>query len=78
MPSTTRVANPFALMIDPQAVVAQMERSERLEMLQRRVCRPLDRPLLPGKGDAEGGEQAAFDQEVDGQGDASESANGHA
>ena len=38
--------NPFALMLDPQAVFAQIERSERLERLQRRVCRPLDKPLL--------------------------------
>ena len=38
--------NPFALMLDPQAVIAQMERSERLGHLQRRICRPLDKPLL--------------------------------
>ena len=38
--------NPFALMLDPQAIFAQIERSERLERLQRRVCRPLDKPLL--------------------------------
>ena len=29
-----------------QAVLAQIECSERLERLQRRVCRPLDKPLL--------------------------------
>ena len=39
-------ANPFALMLDPQAVFAQIERSGCLERLQRRVCRPLDKPLL--------------------------------
>ena len=43
--------NPFALMLDPQAVFAQIERSERLERLQRRVCRPLDKPLLGSAGD---------------------------
>jgi hypothetical protein len=43
-----RNANPFALMIDPQAVLAQIECSERLERLHRRVCRPLDKPLLGG------------------------------
>lgn len=41
-----RSANPFAMMIDPQAVLAKIERSERLERLQRRICRPLDKPLL--------------------------------
>ena len=41
-----RHVNPFALMLDPQAVLAQIECSERLERLQRRVCRPLDKPLL--------------------------------
>ncbi|MBP7132256.1 MAG: hypothetical protein KBA70_05765 [Aquabacterium sp.] len=37
-------ANPFALMMDPEAVLAAMERSERLNHLQSRVCRPLDKP----------------------------------
>jgi hypothetical protein len=47
-------ANPFALMMDPQAVVEAMERSERLNRLQSRVCRPLDKPLIPMvDGDAE-------------------------
>jgi len=43
-----RNVNPFALMLDPQAVLAQIECSERLERLHRRVCRPLDKPLLGG------------------------------
>lgn len=46
-----RNVNPFALMIDPQAVLAQIENSERLERLQRRVCRPLDKPLLGAVSD---------------------------
>lgn len=46
--------NPFALMIDPKAIFDRIEHSERLERLQRRVCRPLDRPLL----DLEGGARA--------------------
>lgn len=41
-----REFNPFALMIDPQSVLAQIEHSERLERLSRRVCRPLDKPML--------------------------------
>ncbi|RRS05524.1 hypothetical protein EIP75_04775 [Aquabacterium soli] len=46
-------ANPFALMMDPQAVFDAMARSERLNRLQSRVCRPLDKPLIPLVGDAE-------------------------
>lgn len=55
------VANPFALMMEPEAVYQAVERSERLNRLQRRVCRPLDKPLIPKIGD----EANAFDQSVD-------------
>jgi hypothetical protein len=41
------VANPFALLMDPQAIFRAIESSERLARLHSRVCRPLDRPLLP-------------------------------
>ncbi len=55
-------ANPFALMMDPQSVLEAMERSERLNRLQSRICRPLDKPLIPlVNADA----QATFDEEVD-------------
>lgn len=40
-------ANPFALLMDPEAVFKTLETSGRLERLQRRVCRPLDKPLIP-------------------------------
>ena len=56
VPITT---NPFALLIDPQAIFDQIARSERLERLQRRVCHPLDKPLLPLEGDAESSSQEA-------------------
>lgn len=39
--------NPFALLMDPQAIFRVIEKSERLERLHSRVCRPLDKPLLP-------------------------------
>ncbi len=42
-----RVSNPFALLMDPQSVFRAIESSERLARLQSRVCRPLDKPLLP-------------------------------
>jgi hypothetical protein len=40
-------ANPFALLMDPQAIFRAIENSERLELLHSRICRPLDKPLLP-------------------------------
>jgi hypothetical protein len=55
--------NPFTMMTNPEAILQAMEGSERLNRLQRRVCRPLDRPLIPKKGSAT--DLAAFDQEID-------------
>ncbi len=37
------VHNPFMLMLNPEAVIAAMEASERLKQLNRHECRPLDR-----------------------------------
>jgi len=51
------VENPFALLLNPADIVAQVERSERLRRLHSRVCRPLDKPLIPCPSeDAEGDE----------------------
>ncbi len=36
--------NPFALMMNPEAVLAAIAGSERLAQLGSRVCRPLDKP----------------------------------
>ena len=41
------VGDPFAMLIDPQAVLAAIEQSGRLGALNSRVCRPLDKPLIP-------------------------------
>jgi hypothetical protein len=60
--------NPFVLLLDPQAIVSRIERSERLERLHRRVCRPLDKPLLAPCGEA--AETSAHDRAID---DAAES-----
>lgn len=35
-------ANPFAMLLDPESVIQAVENSERLNHLQRRICRPLD------------------------------------
>ena len=53
-PSQHPAANPFALLTDPQAIFRAIEKSERLERLQSRICRPLDKPLLPVVTDEEG------------------------
>lgn len=68
MPTAHRNANPFAMMLDPQAVLASVAHSDRLSRLQRRVCRPLDRPMLGRVGTA-AAELAEFDSAVDSEGD---------
>lgn len=40
------LANPFSLMMNPAEVFEALEKSTRLDRLQRRVCRPLDKPLI--------------------------------
>lgn len=62
MASTVELGNPFALMMNPQGVIQAVERSERLARLKARVCRPLDRPLIPRLQDSS---LVAFDAEVD-------------
>ena len=39
------VANPFALMMNPEEVIAAMNQSDRLRHLKSHICRPLDKPL---------------------------------
>lgn len=46
MPSTSHASNPFALLLNPAAVLAEIEHSERLNRLASRICRPLDKPGL--------------------------------
>ena len=53
--------NPFALMMDPEAVLRALESSDRLSRLQSRICRPLDKPLIARVG----AEVAEFDRTVD-------------
>lgn len=61
MAQTSIVSNPFMLMINPEVVLAAVEKSERLSQLNRHLCRPLDRPVLPGTAPAEGASDAAED-----------------
>lgn len=43
MSQLTTERNPFMLMLHPEAVLAAVEKSERLGALNRHLCRPLDR-----------------------------------
>ncbi len=67
MSRLTSQANPFILMMDPQAVLSRVEHSERLERLQRRICRPLDKPQWgAGHNEADAAEaDRAIDNEQD-------------
>jgi hypothetical protein len=55
------VHNPFMMMLQPDVVLAAMERSEKLGRLNRRLCHPLDRPAPPAKGDTAGDAAKAAD-----------------
>ena len=39
------------LMLNPEVVLAAIEKSERLGQLNRQLCRPLDRPAPSGQRD---------------------------
>lgn len=47
MTQSTAEHNPFMLLVHPEAVFAAIEKSERLERLNRHLCRPLDRLVGP-------------------------------
>lgn len=57
------VSNPFLLMLQPELVLAAMEKSERLNQLTRRMCRPLDR--IPGEGTPTAAADAEIEAEAD-------------
>jgi hypothetical protein len=63
MHAVPHVANPFALLTDPDAIFRAVEASPRLESLNRRICRPLDRAHRDGNG--EGAEAATHDAVID-------------
>lgn len=62
---TAAANNPFALLLDPQTVLASIERSERLVRLHSRICRPLDKPVLQNAPGTKPASREAFDREVD-------------
>jgi hypothetical protein len=68
MDKSPLASNPFALMMNPEDVIQAMERSDRLGRLQRRICKPLDKPMIPRTSD----DVASFDHEVDDSEDAAD------
>ena len=61
MDQITVSANPFALMIDPEAIFAAIERSDRLARLKSTICHPLDKP----RPEQPPVEVKAFDEQVE-------------
>lgn len=68
MDKSPLASNPFALMMNPDAVLQAMHRSDRLGRLSRRICKPLDKPLVAREsgdaidlGDADAGEATTED-----------------
>jgi hypothetical protein len=56
--------NPFMLMLQPEAVLAAVERSEKLGRLNRRTCHPLDRPV-PATAAVDGRRGSRSDEGLD-------------
>ena len=65
MNSTANRLNPFVLMLDPEAVISAMEGSLNLRGLRHRVCRPLDKPLIPKTHGVDRVIQRNFDLPID-------------
>jgi hypothetical protein len=62
MTTIQAASNPFALMMDPESVLAAVARSERLAHLHSRIWRPLDKPMVARSPAG----AAEFDASVDG------------
>jgi hypothetical protein len=64
MHAVSQATNPFALLTDPEAIFRAVEAaSPRLESLNRRICRPLDRAQRDATG--EGADAATHDAVID-------------
>jgi hypothetical protein len=59
MAYTASQRNPFMLMLNPEVVLAAIEKSERLSQLNRHLCRPLDR--IPAGAPEAVDDDAGFD-----------------
>jgi hypothetical protein len=63
MHASHHAANPFDMLINPQAILDAMEHSTRLQSLERKICRPLDKTAAPKP--IQGADVAAFDAALD-------------
>jgi hypothetical protein len=64
-PSTLQAADPFGMLIDPLGAQRALAASQqRLESLNRRICRPLDRVTTPPDAKP-GADRESYDAEVD-------------
>jgi hypothetical protein len=61
MSTAVFAANPFALMMDPEAVREMVDKSEQLSKLSQRQCHPLDRAVIRSAS----AELAAYDSKID-------------
>ncbi|WP_427913826.1 hypothetical protein ACPWT1_02390 [Ramlibacter sp. MMS24-I3-19] len=61
MTTAALAANPFALMMDPEAVREMIDKSEQLSKLSQRQCHPLDRAVIRSAS----AELAAYDSKID-------------
>ena len=67
MSASIHAANPFDMLVNPQAILNAIEHAESLHNLARKVCRPLDKPAVPKVNEV--ADVAAFDAVVDRLGD---------
>jgi hypothetical protein len=65
MNSTASRLNPFFMMLDPESVISAMEGSKNLRSLSKRICRPLDKPLIPKTHGVDRVIQQTFDSVID-------------
>jgi len=61
MSTAALASNPFALMMDPEAVRDMISKSEQLSKLSQRQCHPLDRAVIRSAS----AELAAYDSKID-------------
>ena len=65
VPEQAALIGPFSLIVNPQAVLDAMQRSERLQGLHRRVYRPLGHPPAAEREAAHTGFDAGPGEEPD-------------
>lgn len=57
-PGITTSFNPFSALIEPERVLAAVASSERLSQLESRICRPLDKPIIPHVASGDQGDES--------------------